>query len=346
MIYIDLNLAKVIHEKWKESVMKQQRQEEVSCGKLMQDPSLVEHVGLDNSEQKSSQRTGKKLLKTLAAPEMLPLLDHWNTQTKKVSLREIMSEEIALQEKHDLKRDPLMFEKDCATKLKEKQLFKIFPAINQNFLVDIFKDHNYSLEHTVQFLNCVLKGDPVVAQEFVHQNENITSHTAQKSKEKKAKKLKETEDIPSEPSFQDFEYPEYDDYRAEAFLHQQKRMECYSKAKEAYRMGKKNVATFYAQQGSLHEQKMKEANHLAAVEISEKVNASLLPQNVLDLHGLHVDEAIEHLTTVLQQKTEEFKQNGGKPYLSVITGRGNHSQGGVARIKPAVIKYLTSHNFR
>ncbi|EPY78023.1 NEDD4-binding protein 2 [Camelus ferus] len=207
---------------------------------------------------------------------------------------------------------------------------------------------SYSLEHTVQFLNCVLDGDPVrtvVAQEFVHQNENVASHAAQKSKEKKVKKLKETEDTPNEPSFQDFEYPEYDDYRAEAFLHQQKRMECYSKAKEAYRMGKKNVATFYAQQGSLHEQKMKEANHLAAVEIFEKVNASLLPQNVLDLHGLHVDEAIEHLTTVLQQKTEEFKQNSGKPYLSVITGRGNHSQGGVARIKPAVIKYLTSHSF-
>ncbi|XP_045406517.1 NEDD4-binding protein 2 isoform X1 [Lemur catta] len=349
VVHIDLNLAKVIHEKWKESVMERQRQEEVSCGKFMRDASLVGHIGLDNPEQKSSQRTGKKLLKTLAEPEMLPLLDHWNTQTKKVSLREIMSEEIALQEKHDLKRETLMFEKDCATKLKEKQLFKIFPAINQNFLVDIFKDHNYSLEHTVQFLNCVLEGDPVktvVAQEFVHQNENVTSHTAQKSKEKKAKKSKETEDTPSEPSFQDFEYPEYDDYRAEAFLHQQKRIECYSKAKEAYRMGKKNVATFYAQQGSLHEQKMKEANHLAAVEIFEKVNASLLPQNVLDLHGLHVDEAIEHLMTVLQQKTEEFKQNGGKPYLSVITGRGNHSQGGVARIKPAVIKYLTSHSFR
>ncbi|ELK33607.1 NEDD4-binding protein 2 [Myotis davidii] len=268
VVHIDLNLAKVIHEKWKESVMK---------------------------------------------------------------------------------RESLMFEKDCATKLKEKQLFKIFPAINQNFLVDIFKDHNYSLEHTVQFLNCVLEGDPVktvVAPEFVHQNENATSYTAQKSKEKKAKKSKETEDTPSESPFQDFEYPKYDDYRAEAFLHQQKRMECYSKAKEAYRMGKKNVATFYAQQGSLHEQKMREANHLAAIEIFEKVNASLLPQNVLDLHGLHVDEAIEHLMAVLQQKTEEFKQNGGKPYLSVITGRGNHSQGGVARIKPAVIKYLTSHSFR
>ncbi|XP_052055471.1 NEDD4-binding protein 2 isoform X1 [Apodemus sylvaticus] len=346
VVHIDLNLAKVIHEKWKDSVMERQRQEEVSRGKRAQDPLLAGYAVSDNSEQKSSQKTGKRLLKTLAAPETL---DHWNIQTKKVSLREIMSEEIALQEKHDLKRETLMFEKDCATKLKEKQLFKIFPAINQNFLVDIFKDHNYSLENTVQFLNCVLEGDPVktvVAQECVHQNETSTSHTAQKSKEKKAKKPKEAEDSPGEPSFQDFEYPEYDDYRAEAFLHQQKRMECYSKAKEAYRMGKKNVATFYAQQGSLHEQKMKEANHLAAVEIFEKVNASLLPQNVLDLHGLHVDEAVEHLTAVLQQKTEEFKQSGGKPYLSVITGRGNHSQGGVARIKPAVIKYLTSHSFR
>ncbi|KAL0596340.1 NEDD4-binding protein 2 [Plecturocebus cupreus] len=141
VVHIDLNLAKVIHEKWKESVMERQRQEEVSCGKLMQDPSLVGHTGLDNPEQKSSQRTGKKLLKTLAAPEMLSLLDHWNIQTKKVSLREIMSEEIALQEKHNLKRERLMFEKDCATKLKEKQLFEIFPGINQNFLVDIFKDH-------------------------------------------------------------------------------------------------------------------------------------------------------------------------------------------------------------
>ncbi|XP_017454952.1 NEDD4-binding protein 2 isoform X2 [Rattus norvegicus] len=346
VVHIDLNLAKVIHEKWRESVMERQRQEEVSLGKRMQDPSLAGHTVLDNSEQKSSQKTGKRLLKTLAAPETL---DHWNTQTKKVSLREIMSEEIALQEKHDLKRETLMFEKDCATKLKEKQLFKIFPAINQNFLADIFKDHNYSLENTVQFLNCVLEGDPVktvIAQECAHQNESNTSHSAQKSKEKKAKKPKEADDTAGDPSFQDFEYPEYDDYRAEAFLHQQKRMECYSKAKEAYRMGKKNVATFYAQQGSLHEQKMREANHLAAVEIFEKVNASLLPQNVLDLHGLHVDEAIEHLTAVLQQKTEEFKQSGGKPYLSVITGRGNHSQGGVARIKPAVIKYLTSHSFR
>lgn len=35
-----------------------------------------------------------------------------------------------------------------------------------------------------------------------------------------------------------------------------------------------------------------------------------------------------------------------RPQLSVITGRGNHSQGGVARIRPAVINYLTNAHYR
>lgn len=48
---------------------------------------------------------------------------------------------------------------------------------------------------------------------------------------------------------------------------------------------------------------MKEANHRAAVQIFERVNSSLLPQNVLDLHGLHVDEALYHLGKVLEGKT-------------------------------------------
>lgn len=48
---------------------------------------------------------------------------------------------------------------------------------------------------------------------------------------------------------------------------------------------------------------MREANHRAAVQIFERVNSSLLPNNILDLHGLHVDEALEHLAQVLQDKT-------------------------------------------
>ncbi|XP_050803246.1 NEDD4-binding protein 2 isoform X2 [Gopherus flavomarginatus] len=357
VVHIDLNLAKVIHEKWKESIMKRQRMEDEYYKLLMQDlddSNTILSQSTDNKLQRkkmacSSRSSTETHSENLATSEIFPFMDHWNAQTQRVSLREIMSEEIALQEKQDLKHVPSMARKDCAASLKEKQLFEMFPTINQNFLMDIFKDNNYSLEQTEQFLNCVLEADPVktvVAQEIAQQSDTLPSCSAIKNREKKAKKSKEAEDVLNEMVFQDIEYPGYDDFRAEAFLHQEKKQECLKKAEEAYRMGMKPVAAFYAQQGRLHEQKMKEANHAAAVQIFEKVNASLLPENVLDLHGLHVDEAINHLSRVLQEKSHEYKQTGGKPYLCVITGRGNHSQGGVARIKPAAIKYLTSHNFR
>ncbi|NWU02218.1 N4BP2 protein, partial [Urocynchramus pylzowi] len=361
VVHIDLNLAKVIHEKWKESILKRQRRDE-SC-KLSAE-EVFQQIDTDDSEELLSQNADSKIqkkklslaadtsndiqTKTPAASDVFPFMDHWNAQIQKVSLRQIISEEIAIQEREDLNRVPPTARKDCAAKLKEKQLFEMFPTINQNFLMDVFRDNNYSLEQTEQFLNCVLEADPVqtvIAQESAQQNETVSSYSAAKNREKKAKKSKE-EDDPLCEMFQDFEYPQYDDLRAEAFCHQQKRQECLKKAGEAYRMGMKPVAAFYAHQGRLHEQKMKEANHAAAVQIFERVNTSLLPMNVLDLHGLHVDEAVNQLSRVLQEKSEEYQQAGGKPYLSVITGRGSHSQGGVARIRPAAIRYLTSHNFR
>ncbi|NXU39926.1 N4BP2 protein, partial [Drymodes brunneopygia] len=363
VVHIDLNLAKVIHEKWKESILKRQRRDE-SCKLSAEGMLLIQRIDTDDSEVLLSQNADNKIqkkksswaadtsndiqTKTPATSDVFPFMDHWNAQIQKVSLRQIISEEIAMKEREDLNRVPSTARKDCAAKLKEKQLFEMFPTINQNFLMDVFRDNNYSLEQTEQFLNCVLEADPVktvIAQENVQQNEIVSSYSAAKNREKKTKKSKE-EDDPLCETFQDFEYPQYDDLRAEAFCHQQKRQECLKKAGEAYRMGMKPVAAFYAHQGRLHEQKMKEANHAAAVQIFERVNTSLLPMNVLDLHGLHVDEAVNQLSRVLQEKSEEYQQTGGKPYLSVITGRGSHSQGGVARIRPAAIRYLTSHNFR
>ncbi|XP_015687441.1 NEDD4-binding protein 2 [Protobothrops mucrosquamatus] len=360
VVHIDLNLAREIHDKWKASIMKRQRREEEWCKLFEKNPVLFEqlHPGqvdgllsqyaadFQGREQESLPMAASA--ESSAASEVFPYMDHWNVHTQKVSLREIMSEEIALQERLTLKPFPCIAKKDCAAKLKEKQLLELFPTISANFLMDIFKDYNYSLEQTVQFLNSVLEADPiknVVAKEPA-QNAARSPSNASKSREKKAMKTKELEDILSEKGFQDTQYPGYEDFRAEAFLHQQQRQECLRKAGEAYRMGMKPVAAFYVQQGQFHEQKMKEANQDAAQQIFEKVNASKLPINLLDLHGLHVDEALGHLSRVLREKTTECSLAGGVPYLYVITGRGNHSQGGVARIKPAVMKYLTSHKFR
>ncbi|XP_078534437.1 NEDD4-binding protein 2 [Lissotriton helveticus] len=363
VVHIDLDLAKVIHEKWKESIMERQQQEALSYQLIMEDeqfctddktlPRLPHYT--DSKAQELSASSVPELVasETMCASAHqheisgdLPFMDHWNTRTQKVSLRKIMSEEVAFQQREHMKQFSPQHRKDGATIVKEKQLLQMFPNIDQKLLLDIFQESNFSLEQTETFFNYMLEADPVqnvVAPEIGDQRKLVQSVRTTNSKEKRTKA--EEESLCGK-SFQDIADPEYADFRTEAFLHRSKQQECFRKAAEAYRRGMKEVATFYAQQGHLHGVKVKEANHLAALQIFNRVNESLLPENVLDLHGLHVDEAIDRMCRILQEKGEEYKCTGGKPYLSVITGRGNHSQGGVPRIKPAVIDYLTSHNFR
>lgn len=61
-------------------------------------------------------------------------------------------------------------------------------------------------------------------------------------------------------------------------------------------------------------------------------NNAASPPGTIDLHGLYVKEAIE--------KVEEFisaeQRAGQHPELRVIVGKGIHSPGHVAKIKPAV----------
>ncbi|CAH2300059.1 Hypothetical predicted protein [Pelobates cultripes] len=332
VVRIDLNLAQAIHKRWKDSIT--ERQEALSYQLIFEDS---EHLDVDNMIIKDEFPGDTYTQETSG---VFPFMDQWNARTKKVSLRQIMSEEIALQAQEDLKRSSPI--KNCASKLKEKQLFEMFPFVEQKLLMDIFKENNYSLAKTVQFMSSVLEAGPVHTV-MAPDIKPTASGTTEKSREKKSVLEKE---ILSGKYFQDFDAPDYDDFRAEAFLYRKKQQENYKKAAEAHSRGMKHVASFYAQQGHLYGEKVKEENRRAAVQIFQRANEFLLPENILDLHGLHVDEAMKHFRQVLKDKMEEYKQNGGKAHLSVITGRGNHSQGGVPRIKLAVTDYLTNHKFR
>lgn len=55
------------------------------------------------------------------------------------------------------------------------------------------------------------------------------------------------------------------------------------------------------------------------------------PPGTLDLHGLYVKEAIERTETAVREA-----QGRGDEELRVIVGKGIHSQGHVAKLKPAV----------
>ncbi|XP_072920905.1 NEDD4-binding protein 2 isoform X1 [Hemitrygon akajei] len=371
VVQIDMNLAKIIHQKWKESILERQKQESLSYQLLLEGGNFSENLVLElegemkeeelrgssplkNDDKQPKKKAGNKLTPLPASftaktggLEDLPFMDHWNARVPNVSLRDIMSEEMDFETRqHQSFTESFLSSKDCATKLKEKRLIEMFPGIDKHFIMDMFKDNNYSFEQTEQFMkslfDCDLESTKAIK---FHEGTPQTELTMSKNKDK-AILTKDTKESRSEHVFPNIEYPDYEGFRIEAALHRRKQQDCFSKAAAAHGRNMRAVATYYAQQGHLHGEKMKEANHRAALKIFNQVNASLLPQNVLDLHGLHVSEALQYLEEVLFQKINECQQKGGKAYLSVITGRGRHSQGGVARIKPVVIDYLKRQNFR
>ncbi|KAM9853535.1 NEDD4-binding protein 2-like [Aulostomus maculatus] len=136
-----------------------------------------------------------------------------------------------------------------------------------------------------------------------------------------------------------------DIFRAEARLQQKLQLDCFARAGEAYHQGRMEEAEFYAQQGHLHVRLMEEANQRASAQTFWKLNTRL-QKNVLDLHGQRVQEALTWLAHILNSKTRELQHGLCRPRLSVITGRGVHSKGGVARIRPAVMEFLTRNNYK
>jgi len=73
----------------------------------MNDPKMLLSQNADNKMQKKgmswvSSSSNEMQTKKEATSEVFPFMDHWNARTQKVSLRQIISEEIAMQEKEDL----------------------------------------------------------------------------------------------------------------------------------------------------------------------------------------------------------------------------------------------------
>lgn len=81
-------------------------------------PTVFQQIDTDDSEVLVSQNADSKIQKkksslaadtssdiqskTPATSDVFPFMDHWNAQIQKVSLRQIISEEIAMQEREDL----------------------------------------------------------------------------------------------------------------------------------------------------------------------------------------------------------------------------------------------------
>lgn len=129
---------------------------------------------------------------------------------------------------------------------------------------------------------------------------------------------------------------EFEELRAEARELAEMRSEYFKLSKQAYRSGDKKQAKVLSNQGKKFAQLMEKANKTAADAIFKRNNQDQL-DDTIDLHGLFVKEAIERLSDRIA-----FAKIRNVDELTVIVGRGLHSQGG-PKLKPAVIKYANSN---
>ncbi|KAL0582958.1 hypothetical protein ABG067_007091 [Albugo candida] len=137
---------------------------------------------------------------------------------------------------------------------------------------------------------------------------------------------------------------QYQQVREEAYQLACARNKCFMRATEAFRSNNKAMATYMSREGRDLNEKMKKL-HLMAAEVifkSRNPHEQVYRDRLMDLHGLHVVEAVAFLQSWLPQLAED-----GLELIRIVTGAGHHSKGpqNTARLLPAVEQFLRSEGY-
>ncbi|XP_021762160.1 polyadenylate-binding protein-interacting protein 7-like [Chenopodium quinoa] len=142
----------------------------------------------------------------------------------------------------------------------------------------------------------------------------------------------------------------YTEVREEARDHARIRNVYFEQARQAYLMGNKALAKELSVNGQLHNMKMKAAHSKAQESIYRQRNPISPDQQgggrcqgkVIDLHGLHVSEAIHVLKQELSVLRNAARLAEQRLHVYICVGTGHHTRGSrtPARLPIAVQRYL------
>lgn len=139
----------------------------------------------------------------------------------------------------------------------------------------------------------------------------------------------------------------YADLRDEARDHARVRNAYFEQARQAYLSGNKALARDLAAKGQMHNGLMKDAHSKAGEAIFQQRNISTGSfQNgqspLVDLHGLHVSEAIPYLKRELATFRAAARSSHQRVQVLICVGTGHHTKGSrtPARLPVAVEKFL------
>ncbi|XP_057378037.1 uncharacterized protein LOC130700002 [Daphnia carinata] len=241
-------------------------------------------------------------------------------------LQNIMDFELAMQLVQDERiAERKELRESLSTKLSFQMLQENYPSVDPLALDALFEANNYNYSHTVTALNASLGTKPQPPKmQIVSANSRLTREETQARTQKRE----------SKPPHQ-----EPRDLRTEAFLYNKLRQQYSMQAQEYHQRGMSAAAMYYSSESRRYAELYKKCNQQAALQIVEEKNA-YQDERTIDLHELHVVEALTCLESFIVENARE-----GRNVVQVITGRGNNSQNGKPRIKPAVVTFLKQKRY-
>ncbi|OVA01402.1 Smr protein/MutS2 C-terminal [Macleaya cordata] len=139
----------------------------------------------------------------------------------------------------------------------------------------------------------------------------------------------------------------YSELREEARDHARLRNAYFEQARQAYLIGNKALAKDLSVKGQLHNMHMKAAHEKAQESIYRQRNPDVQgygrgQERMIDLHGLHVSEAIHRLRSELNVLRSAARNADHPLQVYICVGTGHHTKGSrtPARLPVAVEQYL------
>ncbi|KAJ9507685.1 hypothetical protein QJQ45_019138 [Haematococcus lacustris] len=136
-----------------------------------------------------------------------------------------------------------------------------------------------------------------------------------------------------------------EDFRRQAQQQNELCDAAFQKSRTCYEAGDHEGAKHYSLQGKEHARQRKVLNDKAAACTFASNNAGRSDTEV-DLHGLSVAEAQAKVEQVISSARSQAQGRRQPEPITFIVGQGRHSQGGEAKLKPAIASLITRHNLR
>ncbi|KAG8711453.1 hypothetical protein FRC09_020586 [Ceratobasidium sp. 395] len=131
--------------------------------------------------------------------------------------------------------------------------------------------------------------------------------------------------------------PHYQQLRSRAHEEGDAMAKAFDASHAAYEQGDGAEAKRLSDEGKRHKAEMERLNKEASDWIFQQVNMDSASDE-LDLHGLYVKEAIARTESAVQAA-----QSRGDSQIRIIVGKGLHSQGHAAKLKPAIEELMVKY---